>query len=279
MEPTFVGPFKVPAGDPVLPLVQEANGMLDARFRPDSGWFTIQSTKKPVRAPKWAWGFRAARSLWVNPRRNRLEKLYVILHEYAHGWDGRYGTPAMRDAVKRLMGTTLAWSGGHYTEKGSNRPLEGFADAFAKANAAGAFDGLLRGFYKSNVASSAYPTFLASVAQTDKGGPPVGADPFPQLPTPTPEQLQVPLHRFAYLRAWPGFAAPIIRRVGFGGQIETAHGRTGAAWSTADGRRGSWWFRVRAVAGRSIEPALWVPAGEVKPLVSRSPTRRRRSNG
>jgi hypothetical protein len=284
-EPTYVGPFRVPAGDPILPLVQEADALLDARFRPERGWFTIQSTKRPARAPKWSWGLRAQRSLWVNPRRNRLEKLYVILHEYAHGWDGRYGTPAMRQAISALMGTKLAWGGGYYKANDagkvtSNRPLEGFADAFAKAMAKGLFDGLLVRTYTTNVSPAQYPAFLAAIAQLDKGGPAVADGPFPATPpSPTPESVRVPRHRFAYLRAWPGWAAPVIRVVGFGGQIATARGRIGAAWRGADGRPGAWWFRVVAVAGRSIQPALWVPGSEVKRPAATSPASSNQTNG
>jgi hypothetical protein len=242
------------------------------RMRQGATELFFAPNRKPGAAPSWAWGFRPGNGhCWIDRRAAADKQLYTIAHEWFHDWDDEVATPAQRNAIRALAGSTVGWKGGHYTKDGTNRPAEWAADAFARAIGFGA--GLLGGFYTGGISSASYSQLLAIMA----GGGASASDPL--LQPHTRVRVRLPRRQWVSLRAWPGLAAPVIRRVGFGGRIQIGRGHTGGAWATDDGLRGSWWCRVQAINGVSIEPELWACAGEVKHPEEPQPASPDPSNG
>lgn len=271
-----IGPFTVEDGTPA----EEARVELVASRIPaaiaskdQAGRQKVYFHSRPAGAPSWAWGYQPTRGrVWINPGMDPDKQLYTIAHEYFHGWESRNANAAMRSAIKGLAGSNVGWDGGYYTQAGSNRPAEFAADAFARALGFGG--GLLPGFYDTNIPPSAYSQLFATMA----GGGASASDPF--LQPRTPARVRLPRHRSASLHAWPNSQGPTIRRVASGGRIQIAHGRTGGFMTAPDGDSSAWWFRAVAVNGRSIEPALWVSAIEVRrPEEAQHRSRERRTHG
>lgn len=282
-----VGPFTVTAATPAqVARVGQVAARIPATMVADAGAFRIDFGERPARAPSWAWGFKTGRGrLWVDPRRSATKQLYIIAHEYFHEWDDRHATTAQRNEARALMGSRLGWNGGYEKQTGTNRPAELAADAFARA--LGFTDGPRRSYWLSP-----QPFAPAALLAVFAGGGATAPAPFPdaaqepaqgaQEPAPAPEPAPEPApapepssptqepppaqpRRLVSLRAWPGLAAPVIRRVVFGGRIRTGVSRIGA-WSVlVDGRRGSLWLQVLAVNGKSIDPPLWLSAVELLP--------------
>lgn len=235
------------------------------RLRPGS--IDLVSGPAPRGVPTWAWGYswRARNGrrprVWINPNLDSDTKRYTIVHELGHQWIAKNGTRAMRRALKRYA---IGQFGSDYkTQFG-----EWFAHNFARSVTGGSFNNVNWGL-RIRIAPSNLPAFkgvMLSTAGTpdedEPAWPPTG-DPGGGAPAPVP--FPIPDHRArrrsAFLRSWPGLAAPVIRQVASGGRISTGRGRTGSATE-----HGSWWLEVVAVDGSWIEPALWVPGGEVRPL-------------
>lgn len=272
-----VGPFTIEDGSPaeIERVKAVAARIPPAMAASDAGRQKVFFHKRPRKAPSWAWGYQPTKGrVWINPAETVDKQLYTIAHEYFHGWEDRHATPALRNALRALMGTDTAWGGGSYTKHKSSRPSEAAADSFARSIGFG--KGLLPGFYTLSVPAAAHGAFLATLLggaarsttpkQDKAGGGAVAPNPLPtQRRRRSPEPDHRPRRRIASLRPWPGQAAPVTRQVAFGGQIATGRGLTGGAYEV-NGRHGSWWLEVVAVDGQWIAPPLWVPALELQPL-------------
>ncbi len=172
----IVGPWTVPDGDPLLPKAQSALPFLRPKvidaFTP--GQVLLQSTVKPPRTPKWAWGLTPrTNAAWVALHHSFVIEEYVCNHETFHTFDPLYLTPADRKTIMEEMGVPIPvtmgvpltdkqinrlWKSGTYNSQSCTVPEEGAADAFAKAQAqaplaptdpaANGFRNVLPNFYK-----------------------------------------------------------------------------------------------------------------------------------
>lgn len=187
MADTIVGPWTVPDGDPVLDNAMAALPLLRPKvidlYAP--GQILLQSLNRPKRAPQWAWGYTpSVKSNWVSEKHPYVIEEYTINHELGHPFDTLYLIPADRVVLMRQMGLTVPdgltdaqinrlWNRGSYTSKACYVPREGFADAFAKAQAqaplapvdpkANGFVNVLPHFYKVGFTPDQYPWFLGFI--------------------------------------------------------------------------------------------------------------------
>lgn len=186
--PTIVGPFTV--ADDATPAqvatVQQAIGFMDPRIiaLDDPGRVRLSFTKRPKRAPVWAWGYSANTSPdttakgWINPDIKPKEQLYTVVHEYGHLWQAKFGTKAMNAAIKPLAIGTFA-------PDYPSRFAEWFADTFAKATT-GKFATVLDRFWKVTALDANYPTFVTALL-ANAGVPDVPPEPVDPLPPDPPE--------------------------------------------------------------------------------------------
>jgi hypothetical protein len=184
---TVLGPWQIPDGDPVLADAQAAFPLLRPKVIDAFalGEITLQSIAKPKRAPAWAWGFAPSRrELWVDAENPYVIAAYVCNHELGHSFDSKFLDPVDRSVLMTRMGVSVPidatdaqiqalWARGSYTAKSCFVPREGFADAFAKAQAqapgapddpkANGFVNVLPHFYKVNIAPADFPWFLSFI--------------------------------------------------------------------------------------------------------------------
>lgn len=187
MSDTVLGPWRIPAADPLLPDAQKALTFLRPKvvdaFTP--GQVLLQSTLRPRQAPAWAWGYAPTLlENWVSTSHPFVIAGYTCNHELGHAFDSLYLTPSDRKALMLKMGVplpanvtdgqiNLQWRRGSYTDKACYVAREGFADAFAKAQAqapaspddpaANGFRNVLPHFYKVNIAAADFPWFLGFI--------------------------------------------------------------------------------------------------------------------
>ena len=185
---TVVGPFTVAAGatPEQVETVRSAVALIDSRIvgRDPAGRVKLSFGKPPEYKPgHTAWGYswrakpgRAARSI-INDGLNPARQTYTIVHEYAHQWDNRYGTPAMHEKLGADMVPPVpsgGWKKGDYT----SRPSEVFADTAAESWTRGAITSMLEAddFWKRDYPDSLKDKFLDSCLELagtpdDSGNP------------------------------------------------------------------------------------------------------------
>lgn len=180
----IVGPYSVPADDPIMGTAKRIVAVhLDQRikdlFLP--GEVLLQSTRRPNVAPEFAWGFHQRKKLpprsrlWVDTDNPFVEEAYTCVHELGHAFNAIFGTPEMKDQTMALMINVeedQGWNEGLYTDKACFVPSEGFADAFAKSQDNNdKWSVVLPRFFKVRVPASKMGKFLDTIVATAKRRP------------------------------------------------------------------------------------------------------------
>ena len=191
MTDTILGPWHLPENDPLITNAQRALTFLRPKvidaFTP--GQVLLQSTLRPRLAPSWAWGYTPAQlENWVSRKHPYVIEEYTVNHELGHCFDSLLLTPTDRKVLMLRMGVPLAddltdgqinlqWRRGSYTDSACFVPREGFADAFAKAQAQApaspddpaenGFRNVLPNFYKTNIAATDFRWFLRYIKAVD----------------------------------------------------------------------------------------------------------------
>lgn len=273
-----IGPFSAAGTTAQLAIVAQAVAAIDPAILAGerAGRIPLTFGVPPDWTPgKTALGFTSGSGIIINQRLGGGQAVPIILHEYAHKWFARFGTRALRRALMADMvpavPSTVTWGTGPYR----SRPAEVAADTAVEAWTRGAVSSRLEAaeFWQRDYPDALIGKFL-SLSLSLRGTPDQDEpSPLPMpdsggdaaAPIPFQGSVWVPRRRLAFLRAWPGLAAPAIRRVVAGGRISTGRGVIGSAVREPDGSHSSSWLEVLAVNGRSIAPRLWVSVVALKP--------------